>query len=219
MTERGSAAGEPASWAPRLRRVLILDDEEDRRALMREGLLEHGISCEEAATVRDAIRALATRTWDLFVADMVLCDPPGRPNPALRGYFAVCYALARGSAPVVVQASSMARRVHPGAVMTDWLVEPVLDLAYGWAGVAAPPGLDGGCPWRGLEQVAAAPADRRQHAVRELCALPIVEELEFPADLSPALDGLREAASGRGDWQAAIDGARRRLFPGAPDDG
>jgi hypothetical protein len=197
--------------------VLILDDEADRRALMREGLLEHGISCEEAATVHDAIRSLATSTWDLFVCDMVLCDPPGRPNPALRGYLAACYALARGSANVVVQASTVSRWAHPGAVMTDWRVDQVLDLAYGWAGIPAPPGQDGGCPWHALERVAAAPAGHREDAVQELLTLRVVEDLEFAAELSPALDGLREAARGRGDWPAAVDGARRRLFPGAAD--
>jgi hypothetical protein len=217
MRERASVTGEPASWAPQLRRVLILDDEADRRALMREGLLEHGITCEEAATIHDAIHSLGTSAWDLFVCDMVLCDPPGRRNPTLRGYFAVCYALASGSAKVVVQASTERRWAHSGALMTDWHVDQVLDLAYGWPGTPAPPGQDGGCPWRALESVAAAPAGRREDAVRELIAVRIVEDLEFAAELSPALDALREAACGRGDWETAVHGARRRLFPGADD--
>jgi hypothetical protein len=196
----------------RPRRALILDDEAERRHQMRDGLLDHGVTCDEAATVAEAIGRLVAATYDLVVCDMILCDPPGAANPALRGYLAACFALTRPGS-LVVQASSLRRWAHPGAVLTNWSVAEVADLVYAGAGIPPRQSTDGGCPWVALQRVTAAPPRQRQDAVQELLELPVVRELE--SALGPALGTLEDAAHGLGDWGIALAATWRALFPGA----
>src|SRR5438105_4435174 len=89
------------SRAPRLRTALILNDEQKFGSDMCEQLADHGVVSQQAATLEEAIRKLAAARYDLIVCDMVLCDPPGSATPAVLGYLAVCYALARHPASVV----------------------------------------------------------------------------------------------------------------------
>jgi len=198
----------------RLRTALVLDDEPERQTEMCRGLLDHGVRSVGAATVAEAIRQLASTRYDLVVCDMILCDPPGAANPALRGYLAVCCALSRPGV-VAVQASSLRRLAHPGAVLTNWRVEEVADVVYGWAGIPGHQSEDGGCPWSALEQLPATGSSRRPRAVRELRGLPAVRDLEGPAGLYAALDGLEDAAEGGADWEAAVAIAWRAFFPGS----
>ena len=198
----------------RLHTALIVDDEEERRHDMRDGLREHGVACDEAATVEEAIRRLVSAPYDLVVCDMILCDPPGAANPELRGYLAVCFALSKPGA-LVVQASSLRRWAHAGAVLTNWRADEVAELVYGCAGIPPSRSADGGCPLEALRQVTAATLARRRDAVANLLAVPIVRHLE------PVLDGalavLEDAAEGRADWQLAVSGAWGALFPGGRD--
>lgn len=196
----------------RPRRALILDDEPERRFEMREGLLQHGVAADEAGTVGETIRRLRSSSYDLVVCDMILCQPPGAANPALRGYLAVCYALTRPGT-VVVQASALRRWAHAGALLTNWRVEEVADLVYGWEGIPVARSGDGGCPWAALRRVTRAGPGQRREAVDELMRLPIVRELD--AELDPSLGALDEAAESGGDWETAVAGAWRALFPGA----
>ncbi len=214
MTRPGRGKVPAGSQGLRLRTALILDDERERRTHMREGLLDHGVKCHEAATLSEAIGRLASSRYDLVVCDMVLCDPPGAANPAFRGYLAVCYALAQRPPGVVVQASSLRRWAHPGSVLANGSVAEVVDLVYGWPGVRAHSESDGGCPWLGLELAAAAAPERRAEAVSSLLRQPVVRELEDTAGLAPVLDVLNDAANGLGEWDQALCHARRTLFPG-----
>lgn len=197
------------------RSALVLDDEAYRRETMRSGLLEHGVECDGVATLAEAIRRLTTSSYDLVVCDIVMCDPPGAANPSLRGYLAVCFALARSDARWVVQASSVRRWAHPGALLTNWRVDEVANLIYGDPGIPIDPRSDGGCPWCELERCAAACPARRAEAARGLSDLPIVRALESSAGLDEALGGLEEAAGGRRDWGAAVSAVGETLFPGA----
>ncbi|HEY7201748.1 MAG TPA: response regulator [Candidatus Dormibacteraeota bacterium] len=207
-----------ASGQPRFHRALILDDEAERRAMMREALLDHGVACDEAGTVEGTIRRLSAADYDLVVCDMVLSDPPGAANPALRGYLAVCFALSCMPPPVVVQASSLRRLAHVGSVLTNWSAGEVVDLVYGGAGIPISQSDDGGCPWAALRLAAASAPDRRRAAVCELLELPIVRDLEGCDELGPALGALEDAAFGEGDWAVALARVRRAMFPGASDD-
>jgi len=203
---------------PRFSRALILDDEAERRILMREALLDHGVVCDEAGTVEATIRRLSAADYDLVICDMVLSEPPGAANPALRGYLAVCYALSCVPPPVVVQASSMRLLVHPGSVLTNWSTGEVVDLVYGGTGIPIGHSGDGGCPWAALRLAAASAPERRRAAVCELLELPIMRDLEGPAQLGSVLGALEDAAFGTGDWDAALAGVRQVLFPGASND-
>src|SRR5437764_14915723 len=78
---------------PVLHTALVLDDDGERRGEMCERLHDLHVSAEPAATLGEAIRKLTARRYELVLCDMVLCDPPGSPTPAIRGYLAVCYAL------------------------------------------------------------------------------------------------------------------------------
>jgi hypothetical protein len=196
--------------------ALILDDESDRRAWMREGLLDHGVTSEEASTVEEAITRLVRSSYDLVVCDMVLCDPPEATNPALRGYLVVCFALAF-SRGVVVQASSLRRWAHTGAVLTNWKIDEVADVVYGSSGIPAHHSTCGGCPWSALRHAGDAAPDQRHAVTAELTQLPIVRELEGPLELDGPLATLEEAAGGLGNWEAAVMGVRHALFPGARD--
>jgi CheY-like chemotaxis protein len=205
----------PAAAATKRRSALILDDEADKRVAMREGLADHGVVSDEADTLEEAIRHLASSSYDLVVCDLILCDPPDAANPALRGYLAVCFALARPNA-IVVQASALRRWAHAGAVLTNWKVDEVANLVYGAPGIPGGLSGDGGCPWWALNRAAAARAGpARAAAAADLAQLPIVRELEGSLDLSPALEALEDAAEGVGDWSAAVAAARCALFPGA----
>jgi hypothetical protein len=195
--------------------ALILDDEAHRRDEMRAGLLEHGVAGDEAATVEEAIGMMSAGSYDLVVCDMVLCDPPGASNPALRGYLAVCFALTRSATRCVVQASSLRRWRHPGAVLTNWKVTEVADVVYGSEGIPGSESWNGGCPWSALESVTAAPRDERVAAVRQLRRLPVVRELTSLAGLGPVVGCLEDAAEGDGEWEPAVAAAWRAFFPGA----
>jgi hypothetical protein len=198
----------------RPRSALILDDETDRRICMREGLLDHGVRCDEASTLGEAIHRLTRASYELVVCDMVLCEPPQAANPAYRGYLAVCYALALAG-PIVVQASAFRRWSHAGAILTNWSVTEVADVVYGFRGIPGHQSADGGCPWSALQQVAAAAPDRRRAEAVRLAGLPIVQELEGSLALGPRLAMLEDAAEGHADWYAAVDDLRHALFPGA----
>jgi hypothetical protein len=207
--------GEVVLDMPVTRLALILDDEIDRRVEMRRGLLDHGVRSDEASTVAEAILRLATGAYDLFVCDMVLCDPPGAANPAPRGYMAVCFALSSARVRRVVQASSYQRWRHRGALLTNWTVPEVADVVYGSAGIPESIGEDGGCLWSALKCISTAQPTGRPHAVRLLHRLPLVRELEGLAALSPVLDALEDAADGVADWQTALGATWRAFFPGA----
>jgi hypothetical protein len=196
-------------------KALIVDDEADRRFWMREGLRDHGVTSQEASSVREAILRLRSSPFDLVVCDMVLTDPPEAANPALRGYLVVCFALARSNC-VVVQASTLRRWFHTGAVLTNWQVDEVADVVYGSSGIPAHASADGGCPWMAIQRAAAASPDRRAAAAVELANLPIVRELEAPLGLNVQLGVLEDAAaSDQAEWRAAVLGFRSVLFPGA----
>jgi hypothetical protein len=196
------------------RSALILDDELARRVEMREGLLDHGLASDEAATLEEAILRLAASSYDLVVCDLVLCDPPHAANPALRGYLAVCFALSRPNG-IVVQASALRRWAHPGAALANWRVDEVANLVYGAPGIPGRQSGDGGCPWWALERAAGAGAGPdRTAAAAEVVQLPIVRELEGSLQLGPVLEALEDAAEGLGDWSAAVAAARFALFPG-----
>jgi hypothetical protein len=198
----------------RFRSALVLDDEPERREMMREGLLEHGVVCDEAATLEEAIRHMVVSPYDLVVCDMVLCEPPGAANPAMRGYLAACFALSRPGAGAVVQASSVLTWTHPGALMTHWRVEEVADLVYGGTGIPLRHSVDGGCPLAALRRITTCPVEEREEAVEVLAGLPIVRQLEALTDLAPVLGALEDAARGDCDWQHALAWAWRALFPG-----
>jgi CheY-like chemotaxis protein len=204
----------PSIGETRMRSALILDDEVDRRLAMQEGLREHGVASQLAATLEEAIRRLASFSYDLVVCDLILSDPPEAANPALRGYLAACYALAHSRA-VVVQASSMRRWAHPGAVLTNFRVEEVANLVYGSTGIPTWQSDDGGCPWGLLQRAAGAAPDQRRAVAGELAGLPIVLELQSSLQLGPRLDALEDAAEGQGDWGGAVAAVGGVLFPGA----
>lgn len=199
--------------------ALVLDDEAYRRDTMRSGLLEHGVQSDGVATLEDAIRRLTASSYDLVVCDLVMCDPPGAANPSLRGYLAVCFALARSHARWVVQASSVRRWAHPGALLTNWRVDEVANLIYGDPGIPIDPWSDGGCPWCALQRCAAARPARRAEAARGLSELPIVRALESSEGLDEALGALEDAADGRRDWGAAVSAVGQVLFPGSSNAG
>jgi CheY-like chemotaxis protein len=208
----------PPAGATRPSSALILDDEADRRIAMRRALRDHGVRSDTAATLEDAIRLLACRPYDLVVCDLILCDPPEASNPALRGYLAVCFALARPRPGIVVQASSMRRWAHPGAVLTNFEVVEVANVVYGSTGIPRSQSGDGGCPWDALRRAAgAAGGDGRRRAAADLAGLPIVREMAGSLRLQPRLEALEDAAEGGGGWDAAIAGLRYALFPGAGD--
>jgi hypothetical protein len=196
--------------------ALIVDDEADRRALMRQGLLAHGVTSEEASTLEEAISRLARFPYEMVVCDMVLCDPPDAANPALRGYLAACAALALSDG-VVIQASSLRRWVHAGAVLTNWRVDEVADVVHGSSGIPSHRSADGGCPWSALEWAATAAPEQRPAAATSLAELPIVRELEDSLGLRDRLTVLEKAAEGFEDWDAAVMAMRRVLFPCAGD--
>lgn len=185
---------------------------------MREGLLDHGVEGEVVTTLREAIGRLAASAYDLVVCDLVLCDPPDAANPALRGYLAVCFALARCEA-LVVQASALRRYVHPGAVLTNFQVNEVANLLYSEAasGIPAWQSADAGCPWETLERADRVRPELRPAIAHELAGLPIVRSLEGSLPLLPRLEALEDAAHGAGDWGAAVAAVRDVLFPGAGD--
>jgi hypothetical protein len=184
---------------------------------MREALLDHGVASDEAATLAAAIARLSASSYDLVVCDMVLADPPGAANPALRGYLAACFALAQPHAGLVVQASSLRRLVHPGSVLANWRPAEVVDLVYGGAGIPTEQSEDGGCPWAALQVLAHSAPDGRGAAVGALLGLPIVRALVTTTELGPILEAMEDAASGLRDWDAALADARHALFPGAGD--
>jgi CheY-like chemotaxis protein len=206
------------SRGPRLRTALILDDEQERRSDMSEELAVHGVTSQQAATLEEAIRKLAADRYDLILCDMVLCDPPGTATPAVRGYLAVCYALARHPSSLVVQLSSHQRWVHPGAVLAQWWPQEVADLVYGANGVRVP--LDGGhgCPWTKLQEAGAATPARRADVVQVLYDLPVIGELRRPLRLDPALAALKRAADDGCEWGRALADVRSALFPGLNHD-
>jgi hypothetical protein len=207
----------PDQSTVRARRALIVDDEADRRDDMLEGLRDHGVQCEDVATLEEALRRLAVSSYDLVVCDLILCDPPEASNPALRGYLAVCFALARSNG-IVVQASSQRRWFHPGAVLTNFRVDEVANLIYGHQGIPSRQSADGGCPWSALTRAARAPHEQRRAAADEVAQLPIVRVLEGSLQLGGPLAALEDAAEGLGDWSAAVAAVRRALFPGVIDE-
>jgi hypothetical protein len=150
------------------------------------------------------------------VCDLILCDPPEAANPAVRGYLAVCFALALANG-LVVQASAFRRWAHAGAVLTNWRVEEVANLVYGSPGIPGRQSIDGGCPWYALQQATAAPPDGRPAAAARLARLPVVRALETSMALGEPLAELEDAAEGLADWDAAVVAVRRALFPGAGD--
>jgi hypothetical protein len=180
---------------------------------MRDGLLDHGVTSDEASTVGRAIALLSRSSYDLVVCDMILNDPPDAINPAFRGYLVVCFALAL-SHRIVVQASTLRRWVHTGTILTNWKVEEVADVVYGSSGIPHHQSVDGGCPWSMLEFAAAAAPGQRRAAAATLAQLPIVRELEGPLGLGEPLAILDDAAAGQEDWDAAVTGIRSILFPG-----
>lgn len=198
-----------------VRRALIVDDDGERRVHMCEGLLDHGVASDQAASVAEAIWRLCRSHYDLVVCDMVLVDPPGSDDAAPRGYLVACFALARPQATTVVQASVHQRWAHPGSVLTNWSVSEVVDLIYGGPGIPLSRSADGGCPWLTLRRLAAAPSCDRLAGVRELLALPILAELDGSPELPSLLRALEDAAGGLGDWSAALGKVREALFPGA----
>jgi len=203
--------------ARRLRTALILDDEEERRTDMSRGLARHEVMSQEASTLAEAIRLMRSSSPDLILCDMVLCDPPGAANPALRGYLAVCYALERHPGSVVVQASTLRRWVHPGAVLANWRVQEVADIVCGFEGLRVPPGGGSGCPWKMLREVETAPPGERAGAVAVLLGLPVMEELGGCPELGPPLEMLEQAAHDGRDWERALAAVRAALFPGVDD--
>ena len=201
----------------RTRRALILDDEAERRDDMLDGLRRHGVQCEDVATLAEALRRLAVVSYDLVVCDMILSDPPEASNPALRGYLAVCFALARSNA-VVVQASSHRRWFHPGAVLTNFRADEVANVICGHQGIPSRQSVDGGCPWTALARAARAPRERRRAAAAEVVRLPIVRVLEGSLQLGEPLAALEDAAEGVGEWSAAVAAVGQALFPGVVDE-
>ena len=179
-------------------------------------MLAHGITSEEASTLEEAISRLARFPYEIVVCDMVLCDPPDAANPALRGYLAVCAALALSDG-VVIQASSLRRWAHAGALLTNWRVAEVADVVHGSSGIPSHRSVDGGCPWSALEWAATAAPGQRPDAATSLAELPIVRELESSLGLGQPLAALEKAAEGFEDWDAAVTAVRRALFPGAGD--
>jgi two-component system phosphate regulon response regulator PhoB len=60
-----------------LKVVLVVDEDDDIRAEIRECLANRQISCREAATARDALRAALEDPPDLILVDLVLPDQSG----------------------------------------------------------------------------------------------------------------------------------------------
>src|SRR5207248_2057595 len=91
LVARGAPSGEPGARAhgspdeivtgpdgeERGRRVLIVDDTEDSRYLLRRTLEKHGWIVEEASTGREAIDKLRASEPDVVVLDYLLPDTEG----------------------------------------------------------------------------------------------------------------------------------------------
>lgn len=201
--------------APVLRTALVLDDEPELRQETCDELERRAVEVQQAATVGEAIRKLAARPYDLVLCDVVLCEPPGTATPAPRGYLAVCYALARHPASVVVQASTLQRWQHPGAVLTTGSAQEVADLVHGAQGVRAEG--DSGCPWAKLLEAEAAAPGQRPEAARSLLRLPVMEELRRSLGLADAFEAVELAAHDGSAWRRALCDLRSALFPGSSD--
>ncbi len=57
------------------RRLLLVDDENSIRLTLLPVLQEHGFEVEFAATVQDAIRAIATQKFDALICDLNISAP------------------------------------------------------------------------------------------------------------------------------------------------
>jgi len=55
-------------------RILLVDDNGDIRALLREGLESHGFEVVPAATVSDALRLISTENFDVLLSDLHMPD-------------------------------------------------------------------------------------------------------------------------------------------------
>lgn len=60
---------------PSSRHLLLVDDENSIRLTLLPALQQHGFEVEFAATVRDAIHAIATREFDALVCDLNISAP------------------------------------------------------------------------------------------------------------------------------------------------
>jgi putative two-component system response regulator len=74
LPARPALSAPAATPAPGPHRVLIVDDQADIRRLCRLALTPDGLTCDEAGTGPDAVRAAAQRTYDLILLDV---DLPG----------------------------------------------------------------------------------------------------------------------------------------------
>jgi DNA-binding NtrC family response regulator len=101
--------------------VMVVDDEPGIRTALRANFLRHGWQVETASGVRDAIRALQLRDFDLVVTDMRMPDGSGmevmRAARASSPSTAVILLTAYGSVPDAVTA------MRDGAL--DYVTKPV----------------------------------------------------------------------------------------------
>jgi len=57
------------------RRVLLVDDDDAVRAMMSEGLQRKGFEVTTAASVAEALRRIATESFDVLITDLHMPDP------------------------------------------------------------------------------------------------------------------------------------------------
>src|SRR5665213_2102796 len=101
--------------------VLVVDDEPGIRTALRANFLRHGWQVETASSVREAIRQLDGRVFDLVVTDIRMPDGTGmevmQSTRALSPGTAVILLTAYGSVPDAVSA------MRDGAL--DYLTKPI----------------------------------------------------------------------------------------------
>lgn len=104
---------------PASSRLLVVDDEDDVRAVMRELLTEEGYTVEVAATLEEALALHDERLFDLTLTDLLNHDPAR----LLQG----AYALVERSQPA------------PVAIFSGWPLIPVQVREAGFAALIAKP--------------------------------------------------------------------------------
>jgi two-component system response regulator AtoC len=102
-------------------RILIVDDDEDMRSLLKDLLEEDGFETECASNGFDALQEVAGRNFDLIITDIGMPGLTGLDIlPGIRRL--------RPGAPVIVMSSFASRHVHRRSLergATGYLEKPI----------------------------------------------------------------------------------------------